>query len=78
MKKIKRRATKDARGSTMFTEFEDTYGATVTIKMSSSVLKRGWIFVHGGSTGENNGAVHFNNQQAKMMIKALERFIKHF
>lgn len=67
---------KDARGFKVFTEFTDTYGGEVTIKMSSAVVKRGWIFVKGGSTGQNDGAIHFNNAQAKRMIKALQSFLK--
>lgn len=68
---------KDARGFDIFTEFKDMYNASVKIKMSSNVLKRGWIFVEGGATDNNKGAILFNNTQAKRMIKALENFLKH-
>ena len=67
---------KDPRGFRIFTEFKDTYGAEVVIKMSSAVVKRGWIFVQGGGTGENKGAIHFDNAQAKRMIIALQAFLK--
>lgn len=68
---------KDLRGFAVFTTFEDTYGATVTIKESSSAEgKRGWLFVKGGGIKNNDGAVHFDNRQARRMIKALENYLK--
>lgn len=48
--------------------------------MSSSVLKRCWIFVendgkHPHSNLVTDGAIHLSEAQAKRMIKALEKFI---
>lgn len=72
---------KDPRGFHIFSEFTDTYGANVHIKMSSSALKRCWIFVEGGKDKEyaetNQGAIHLNVRQAKLVIAALQKFLKH-
>lgn len=72
-----RELKKDARWFPIFTEFNDTYNSHVTVKMSSSVEKRAWIFVKwNGSTGENNWAIHLDEPQAIELMIALDRFLK--
>lgn len=74
---------KDPRGFDVFSEFTDTYKSKVEIKMSSAVAKRCWIFVkNDGKHPESNlvtdGAIHLNEYQAQLMIKALQKFLKHY
>jgi len=71
---------KTPRGFAIYTEFKDSYLSDVRVQMSSSVLKRCWIFVknegkQAGSNLETDGAIHLDVKQAKRLIKALERFI---
>lgn len=72
---------KDPRGFRVYTEFQDTYGSQVEVKMSSAVQKRCWIFVkNDGLSDKGNlvtdGAIHLDNAQAKRMILALQNFLK--
>ncbi len=72
---------KDHRGFRIYTQFKDTYKSDVMVKMSSSVMKRCWIFVHNegdqpGSSLMTDGAIHLNQDQAKRLIKALEAFLQ--
>ncbi len=71
---------KDHCGFRVYLDFTDTYKSNVIVKMSSSVLKRCWILVindgkHPQSNLVTDGAIHIDQRQAKMMIKALEKFI---
>lgn len=76
---VRKYTKKDQRGFGIYTEFVDTYGASVRIKQSSSISKRCWIYIEGGATAgtssSNDGATHLNVVQAKMVIKALQKFL---
>ncbi len=72
---------KTNRGFRIYSEFTDTYKSKVRIQMSSNVLKRCWIFVkNDGKSPESNlitdGAIHLSDGQAKLVIKALEKFLQ--
>ena len=74
-------AKKTNRGFPIYSEFVDTYKSNVRVQMSSSVVKRCWIFVENdGKSPESNlvidGAIHLNERQAKLIIKGLEKFLK--
>ena len=68
------------KGLTVFSKFTDKNGANVRVQESSVVAASRccWIFVDGEEPGEedNKGAAHLTKQQAKWVIKALEKFIK--
>lgn len=72
---------KTPRGFKIYSEFTDTYKSDVSIVESSSVLKRCWIFVEndGKKQGSNlvtDGAIHLDTRQARLVISALQKFIK--
>lgn len=72
---------KDHRGFRVYSEFKDSYQSDVTVKMSSNVLKRCWIFVKndGKNPGSNlvtDGAIHLSEAQARRVINALQKFLK--
>lgn len=72
---------KTNRGFPIYSEFTDTYKSKVRVQMSSSVLKRCWIFVENdGENPESNlktdGAIHLNERQAKLIIAGLQKFLK--
>jgi hypothetical protein len=64
----------DVRGFTIFDEVPCTYGSTVTVKESSAIVPRLWLFTKGGtSTGE--GASHFNPAQARRVRDAIDAWL---
>ena len=68
---------KDARWFRIFSEFKDTYNSNVTVKQSSSVEKRAWIFVKWDwTTWINDWAIHLDERQAFNLITALDIFLK--
>lgn len=75
---------KTNRGFTIYSEFKDTYGGTVRIQESSSVLKRVWIFYDHPEDGKFDKASgtnikmapHLSIAQAKEIVRALQKFIE--
>lgn len=62
------------RGFRNYAEFSDSYGSTITVRESSSAERHCvWVFCR-KPTGEEF-APHLNKKQARMLIKALEKFI---
>lgn len=72
---------KNYRGFRVYTEFIDTYKSKITVQESSSACyERCWIFINNdGKHPESNlvtdGAAHLSKQQAKWLVKALQKFI---
>jgi len=65
------------RGLTLYGEVVDTYGARVCVRESSAdPLVHGWLFIEGGGITANDGAAHLTVDQARDIIKALQRFVK--
>ena len=67
---------KTNRGFPIYSQFKDTYNANITVQMSSSVLKRCWIFIQDGEIEKNSGSAHLSEAQAKRIIEGLKKFIK--
>lgn len=72
---------RDERGFRVYAEFEDTYGANVTVKQSSAdPLDKLRIFVKGGGTsGErrtNDGAAHLDIKQATRVRDAINKWLE--
>lgn len=69
--------TTDTRGFLGYAQFDDTYGAQVRVKESSSANgPHVWIFVGGGRLSNNDGSAHLTIEQAVLVRDALDRFIK--
>ena len=67
----------DERGFNIYDELEDTYGARIKIKHSSTWgMGHGWIFVEGGSITDNKGSIHMDIDIAKKIIAALKIYVK--
>lgn len=64
----------DARGFTVYDEFTDAYEANITVKESSSVTPRVWVFVLGGESGHNDGHIHLDVEGAGRLIAALQEW----
>jgi hypothetical protein len=60
------------RGFTVYDEFTDRYGGSVTVQESSLATEPAcWIFHHGGG-----GAIHLTVDQASRVCEALQAFIE--
>ena len=78
--------TTDIRGFTTYDTFQDSYGAEVRVKESSSAEEpKVWIFVAGGKTSglsgidrndTNDGQAHLNEEQVDKVIAALQQWKK--
>lgn len=66
-----------SRGFTIYDEFHDLYQAKVRVMESSSATHRAtWIFVNGGTTSSNSGAIHLDRSQVRRLRRALKRALK--
>jgi hypothetical protein len=64
------------RGFHGYTEFTDTYGATVKVYESSAAMQDCvWVSFKGGGVTDNDGAAHLNKEQAVELIAALQLWI---
>lgn len=65
------------RGFADYASFVDTYGATVTVRQSSSAMvDRVWVFIKNDSSRDvNDGAAHLSKQQAIELVRALQEWI---
>lgn len=64
------------RGFATYAHFQDTYGAEIIVRESSSAMEsKVWIFTDGGGVTNNKGSVHLNLEQAKTIVAALQEWI---
>lgn len=63
------------RGFINYNNFKDTYGSEIVLRESSAVGEQKlWIFCKNESW--DNPSPHINAEQAKLLIKGLERFVR--
>jgi hypothetical protein len=63
------------RGFANYAEFDDVYGAKVTVRQSSLATDDCvWIFTKGG-TDDNDGAIHLNVEKTVQLIAALSEWL---
>ncbi len=65
------------RGFRIYGEFKDSYCSEVRIQESSSAMGRFcWIFSHKANDQQTDFPPHLSVTQAKLMVKALTKFIE--
>lgn len=66
-----------SRGFVIYDEFHDLYRARVWVQQSSSATRKAtWVFVEGGDTNDNHGAIHLDRSQVRRLRKALKEALK--
>lgn len=64
-------------GLVRFTQFRDSYGATVRVQSSSAAEKpHVWVYIGVGMANSGDVAAHLTRGQAKRLRDALDRWLR--
>ena len=59
-----------------YLEFEDAYGKTCSIQVSSLVTPHLWLGINGKWTEDVSPRMHLSRKQVKRLIKYMKRWLK--